>query len=91
FLATAENNAVWQTVSGQVSINKSNAASPEAKGNRFLKATTDSADFAGVLPAHSATAEFVESVWPTTMQRAFMGEISSQEMMEIFAKLFASK
>jgi multiple sugar transport system substrate-binding protein len=89
FLATAANNAVWQTASGQVSINKSNAMSPEAKSNRFLKATTDSADFAGVLPAHPATAEFVESLWPTTIQRAFMGEISSKEMMETFEKHFA--
>ncbi len=85
FLATAENNAVWQKASGQVSINKSNAA---GGSNRFLKATTDSADFAGVLPAHPGTAEFVESLWPTQMQRAFMGEISSAEMMELIADHF---
>jgi multiple sugar transport system substrate-binding protein len=86
FLATAENNAIWQKSSGQVSINKSNAT---AGGNRFLKATTDSADFAGVLPAHPGTAEFVESLWPTQMQRAFLGEISSREMMQIFADHFS--
>jgi multiple sugar transport system substrate-binding protein len=86
FLATAENNAIWQKSSGQVSINKSNATSG---GNRFLKATTDSAPFAGVLPAHPGVAEFVESLWPTQMQRAFLGEISSREMMQIFADHFA--
>ncbi len=89
FLATAENNAAWQKASGQVSINKSNADSPEAKSNRFLKATTDSTPFAGVLPAHPGTAEFVESLWPTTMQRAFNGEITSAEMMQIFADHFS--
>jgi multiple sugar transport system substrate-binding protein len=88
FLATAENNATWQKASGQVSINKSNAAGVT---NRFLKATTDSSDFAGVLPAHPRTAEFVESVWPTTMQRAFLGEIGSKEMMQTFADLFAKR
>jgi multiple sugar transport system substrate-binding protein len=86
FLATAENNAIWQKSSGQVSINKSNATTG---GDRFLKATTDSADFAGVMPAHPGTAEFVESVWPTQMQRAFLGEISSREMMQIFADHFS--
>jgi multiple sugar transport system substrate-binding protein len=86
YLATAENNALWQKSSGQVSINKSNSTSG---GDRFLKATTDSADFAGVLPAHPGTAEFVESVWPTQMQRAFLGEISSREMMQIFADHFS--
>ncbi len=33
----AENNAIWQKSSGQVSINKSNAS---ADADRFLKATT---------------------------------------------------
>jgi multiple sugar transport system substrate-binding protein len=88
FLATAENNALWQKSSGQVSINKSNAS---AVSDRFLKATTDSAEFAGVLPAHPGVAEFVESLWPTTMQRAFLGEITSQQMMQIFADHFAKK
>ncbi len=91
FLATAENNAIWQKASGQVSINKSNAMTPEAQSNRFLKATTDSADFAAVLPALPATAEFVESLWPTLMQRAFNGEISSKEMMEKIQELFTKK
>jgi multiple sugar transport system substrate-binding protein len=86
FLAEAENNAIWQKSSGQVSINKSNAT---AAANRFLKATTDSADFAGVLPAHVGTAEFVESLWPALMQQAFAGEITSAEMMQKIADHFA--
>ncbi|PIE33952.1 sugar ABC transporter substrate-binding protein [candidate division KSB3 bacterium] len=85
FLAEAENNAIWQKSSGQVSINKSNASSD---AGRFLKATTDSSDFAGVLPAHVKTAEFVESLWPALMQQAFSGEISSKEMMQKIAEHF---
>lgn len=88
FLAEAENNAVWQKSSGQVSINKSNAS---ADANRFLKATTDSSEFAGVLPAHVGTAEFVESLWPALMQQAFAGEITSAEMMQKIADHFAKE
>jgi multiple sugar transport system substrate-binding protein len=88
FLATAENNAIWQRSSGQVSVNISNADADHGELERFYKATTDSADFAGVLPAHPATAEFVESVWPATMQRAFLGEITSRQMMETFEEHF---
>jgi multiple sugar transport system substrate-binding protein len=91
FLATAENNALWQKSSGQVSINISNGQTREAMGNRFLKATTDSAPFAGVMPAHPRVAEFVESVWPAQMQRAFNGEITSAQMMQAFADHFAGK
>lgn len=91
FLATAENNALWQKSSGQVSINISNGKTQEALSNRFLKATTDSAPFAGVLPAHPKVAEFVESVWPAQMQRAFNGQITSAQMMQAFADHFAKK
>ena len=88
FLATAENNAIWQRSSGQVSINTSNASLDHGDLDRFFTATTDSAAFAGVLPAHPAVAEFVESVWPANMQRAFLGEITSAEMMNTFADHF---
>lgn len=91
FLATAENNALWNKASGQVSVNKSNANADFGDLNRFMKATTDSADFAGVLPALPATSQFVESVWPAQMQRAFLGEITSAQEMQIFADLFAQK
>ncbi len=91
FLATAENNALWQKSSGQVSINISNGQTQAALSNRFLKATTDSASFAGVMPAHPRVAEFVESVWPAQMQRAFNGEITSAQMMQAFADHFAKK
>lgn len=86
FLAEAENNAIWQKSSGQVSINKSNAS---ADADRFLKATTDSAGFAGVLPAHTGTSEFVEVLWPALMQQAFVGEITSEEMMQKIEDHFA--
>ena len=86
FLAEAENNALWQKSSGQVSINKSNASED---ADRFLKATTDSAPFAGVLPAHPGVSEFVESLWPALMQQAFEGQITSKEMMQAIEDHFA--
>lgn len=86
FLAEAENNAIWQKSSGQVSVNKSNVS---ADADRFLKATTDSAEFAGVLPAHPGVSEFVESLWPALMQQAFAGQITSTQMMQSIEDHFA--
>jgi multiple sugar transport system substrate-binding protein len=88
FLATAENNAVWQKASGQVSINVSNGQTASAQSNRFMKATVDSMPFAGVLPAHPKVAEFVESVWPSLMGEALLGKITSEQMMTSFEKHF---
>ncbi|MDA3951408.1 MAG: sugar ABC transporter substrate-binding protein [Spirochaeta sp.] len=89
FLAEAENNAIWQKSSGQVSINISNEDQDHGELERFYAATSASTPFAGVLPAHPGTAEFVESVWPAATQRAFLGEISSRKMMETFAEHFS--
>lgn len=91
FLATAENNAVWQKASNQVSVNVSNGQTASAQSNRFMKATVESMPFAGVLPAHPKVAEFVESVWPSLMGEALLGKITSQEMMARFEQHFAAK
>lgn len=88
FLATADNNLEWQEASGQISINASNADADYGELTRFVQATTASSAFAGVLPAHPGTAEFVEVLWPASMQRAFLGEITSEEMMQIFEDHF---
>jgi multiple sugar transport system substrate-binding protein len=88
FLATAENNAIWQKASGQVSINISNGSKVDPQYARFMKATVDSMPFAGVLPAHPKIAEFVDAVWPTTMGQTLLGQITAEEMMKTFDKHF---
>ena len=37
------------------------------------------------------TSDFVSNVWPTNMQRALNGEITSAQMMEAIAKHYATK
>ncbi len=88
FLATAEYNQMWNDISGQVSINISNEDVDYGEIQRFLEVTTASADYAGVLPAHPEIASFVESTWPAEMQRAFEGEITSEQMMRNLADHF---
>ncbi|HCM26392.1 MAG TPA: sugar ABC transporter substrate-binding protein [Treponema sp.] len=88
FLATAENNAIWQKASGQVSINVSNGDKSDPKLARFMKATVDSMPFAGVLPAHQKIAEFVDAVWPTVTGQTLLGQITPEEMMRAFEKHF---
>lgn len=88
FLATAEYNQMWNDISGQVSINKSNSDVDYGDIQRFLEVTTDSTEYASILPPHPEIASFVESAWPAEMQRAFEGDITSEEMMENLADHF---
>lgn len=87
FLSEGENNAKFVQATGQMTVTKSAAAKVDAPA-RFIKATADSLPFAKPLPSVPETADFVSTVWPTNMQRAMAGEISSQQMMDTIAKHF---
>ena len=88
FLATAKYNLQWVKASGQVSINKSNASADYGDLNPFMKVTSESMPYAQILPAVPATTQFVSTVWPATMQQAFLGQITSKQMMDKFGQLY---
>jgi multiple sugar transport system substrate-binding protein len=43
---------------------------------------------AGVLPNLSQTADFTRVVWPQNTQKALLGQITPDDMMGAFEKLF---
>ncbi len=59
-----------------------------AEPKRFLDATTASLPIAATLPPTSQTADFTRTVWPQTTQKALLGQITPDEMMQTFEKLF---
>lgn len=89
FLSSPENNALFNTATGQLPVTKTDTAAWDKHEARFVEATKASLPFAHLLPASSATPEFVNTVWPTNMQRALNGEITAAQMNEAIAKLFA--
>jgi multiple sugar transport system substrate-binding protein len=48
----------------------------------------NSLPIAGVLPNLPQTADFTRVVWPQNTQKALLGEISPDDMMQSFEKLF---
>ena len=90
FLAEPANNAKFVQATGQMSVAR-NAAPKADVPERFTKASADSLPYAQPLPAVPQTADFVNTVWPTSMQRALIGEINGAQMMEAIAKHFATK
>ncbi len=89
FLSTKENNALFNTATGQLPITKSDTESWQGHQPRFVEATKASLPFAQLLPASSNTPEFVNTVWPANMQRALLGQITALQMNEAIAALFA--
>ncbi|MFC6487808.1 ABC transporter substrate-binding protein [Nitratireductor sp. GCM10026969] len=91
FLASSGNNALFNEATGQLPVTKSDSENWRNHEARFVEATMDSLPFAETLPATGATSDFVDNVWPRAMQRALLGEITSDEMMREFEELYASE
>jgi multiple sugar transport system substrate-binding protein len=81
--AEAEQNDMVCKQQGQVPINKKTAEDNYYQDNPFMKVSIESMADAYTFPAITQMAQWVESVWPTAMQRALLDGISSQEMMDI--------
>ncbi|MBD3305072.1 extracellular solute-binding protein [candidate division KSB3 bacterium] len=84
WFAEKEQNERWCKEVGSVPVPKSVAAMPFFQNDPFQKASIDSLKYGGVLPRVPETAEFIESVWPTTFQRLLLDEITAEEAIDIF-------
>ncbi|WP_416797714.1 ABC transporter substrate-binding protein [Ciceribacter azotifigens] len=89
FLAEGENNVAFNKATGQMTVTQSGAADWKLHERRFVDATVNSLPFAHVLPQNTATSEFVNTAWQTSMQQALTGQITSRQMMEQLEGLFA--
>lgn len=88
FLSTAENNAAFARLSAQLPVTNSSLKTWDAQPRRFIEASAQSLPIARVLPATTQTADFTRTVWPQTTQKALLGQITPDEMMRIFDKLY---
>lgn len=88
FLSTGANNVDFNKFTGQLTVTKSGAAGWSLHPKRFVDATSESLPIAGVLPDSPKTADFTRTVWPQNMQRALLGQIQPDEMMQAIEKHF---
>ena len=79
---------MFNKATGQLPVTKSDSATWSLHEKRFVDATINSLPFANLLPNVSETSDFVNTVWPTNMQRALIGEISAAEMNGEIDKLY---
>jgi multiple sugar transport system substrate-binding protein len=88
YLSTSAPNVAFNKLSGQVTVTTSGVANWNVQPKRFIDATTQSLPLANVLPILPQTADFTRTVWPQTTQKAMLGQITPDEMMQTFDKLF---
>jgi multiple sugar transport system substrate-binding protein len=88
WLSTAKGNVLYNKAAGQMTVTTSGAKNWTLHPKRFVDATVNSLPIAGVLPNLPQTADFTRVVWPQNTQKALLGEISPDDMMQTFEKLF---
>ncbi|KFB08233.1 ABC transporter substrate-binding protein [Nitratireductor basaltis] len=89
FLSSEGNNTTFNEATGQLPVVKADSENWSLHPQRFVKATVDSLPFAELLPNVPETSDFVNTVWPVSMQRALTGEITAEEMNAEISELFA--
>lgn len=88
YLSAAQANAAIARLAGQLPVTTSDAKTWDVQPKRFIDASLASLPMAGLLPAMPQTTDFTRTVWPQTTQKALLGEIPSDQMMQTFEKLF---
>lgn len=88
FLSTGEANAAFAKLSAQLPVTSSSLKAWDAQPRRFIDASAQSLPTARVLPSTTQTADFTRTVWPQTTQKALLGQITPDDMMRAFEKLY---
>jgi multiple sugar transport system substrate-binding protein len=88
YLSTGQMNATFAKLSAQLPVTTSSLAKWDEQPRRFIDASAKSLPMARTLPSTTQTADFTRTVWPQTTQKALLGQISPDDMMHVFDKLY---
>lgn len=83
YLATGEGQKMWCEGTGQVPVSQTVQEGEYFQNNKFMKASIEGMDYAGIIPIKDTTTEWISTVWPSTVGQALTGEVSAKECMEI--------
>ncbi|MEG1550379.1 MAG: sugar ABC transporter substrate-binding protein [Ruthenibacterium sp.] len=79
YLAAGKGQQTWCETTGNVPVSAEVQALPFFQENRFMKASIDGIDYAGILPILDTTTEWISAVWPNTVSAALLGEKTAEE------------
>jgi multiple sugar transport system substrate-binding protein len=88
FLSEGDNNIEQAKLSGQLPITTSGGKNWTVHPKRFVEASQASLPIARTLPDNVKTPDFVGRILPTNMQRALIGDLKPDELMQIVEKHF---
>jgi len=88
WLSTGSNNVLYNKAAEQMTVTTSGSADWTLHPKRFVDVTVQSLPMAAVLPNLPQTADFTRVAWPQNTQKALLGQIQPDDMMQTFEQLF---
>ncbi len=86
YLANGKGQETWCVKTGNVPVSQRVRELPEIQENRFMSISVEGSPFAGIIPVRDTTTDWINNIWPGTIQRCLLGEIDPAEAMEILDK-----
>lgn len=82
YLATGEGQKMWCEGTGNVPVSQTVQEGEYFQNNRFMQASIEGIDYAGIIPILDTTTEWISTIWPSTISQALTGDITAEECME---------
>lgn len=82
YLATGEGQKMWCEGTGNVPVSQTVQEEDFFQNNRFMKASIEGIDYAGIIPILDTTTEWISTTWPNTVSQALTGDITAEECMK---------
>lgn len=86
WLASAYAVEIWSQGYGTIPLVSSVAELPYYQENPFMRVSIEIAEFASMPPYIDTMGRWSEQIWPATFQQNLMGQMSSEEALEILAR-----
>lgn len=86
YLANGKGQETWCVKTGNVPVAQWARELPEIQENPFMEISIEGSPFAGIIPVRDTTTDWINNIWPGTIQSALLGRISVEEAMETLQK-----
>lgn len=86
YLATGKGEEDWCTATGNVPVSKTIGKEATFQNNKFMKVSIAGQPYAGIFPIKDTTTDWINTIWPNTVQAALQGKMTAAQAMQALQK-----
>jgi multiple sugar transport system substrate-binding protein len=86
YLATGKGEEEWCVTTGNVPVSKTVQKEPAFQNNKFMKVSIEGQPHAGIFPIRDTTTNWINTIWPNTIQAALEGKMTAAQAMQALQK-----